>query len=395
MSSPSSSNWRVRHSASEVVCGPGALEALPEAVEARSLKRVLIVTDPGIRSVGHVERAERLLDEAGIAFSTFDGVEENPEEKHVALGVDAARSFGPDCIVGLGGGSSMDCAKGINFVLSNGGRMEDYWGDGKATRPMLSSFGVPCTAGTGSEAQRFALISRPTDHVKMACGDEKARFEVVILDPDLPRTAPTDVIAQSGMDAVSHAVETAVTLSRNGFSICYSREAFRLLERSLLAAVGGARDSQTWTDMLVGAHLARAAIEASMLGAAHAAANPLTARFGVVHGAAVGLMLPAVVRFNSELDAGIYDALLGVSTNSDTSGGRRGADSAASSSSALVSRLEDLQRATGLPSSLSDVDVREDALDELANDAAGQWTAQHNPRPVGQDDFARLYRAVL
>ena len=392
MSSSTSSHWQVRQAASEVIFGPGALESLPEALARRGLRRALIVTDPGIEEVGHVQRAERLLADAGIALYTFDGVEENPEEDHVAAGVEAARRFDPDCILGLGGGSSMDCAKGINFVLTNGGRMEDYWGDGKAKSPMLPSVGIPCTAGTGSEAQRFALISRSSDHIKMACGDEKARFGVVILDPDLPRTAPTEVIAHTGMDAVSHAVETAVTMSRNGFSICYSREAFRLLERSLLAAVSGSQETETWGDMLVGAHLAGAAIEASMLGAAHAAANPLTSRFGVVHGAAVGLMLPAVVRYNAEHQAGIYDALLSVS--SDDGSDDDAPDSASASANLLIERLEELRRLTGLPSTLRDVAVTESALEGLANDAARQWTAQHNPRTVGRDDFARLYREV-
>ena len=387
MSSSTSSCWRVRQSAAEVIFGPGALDSLPEALARRGLRRALIVTDPGIEEVGHVDRAERLLADAGIDLRTFDGVEENPEEEHVAAGVEVAKRFEPDCILGLGGGSSMDCAKGINFVFTNGGRMEDYWGDGKAERPMLPSVGIPCTAGTGSEAQRFALISRSSDHIKMACGDEKARFGLVVLDPDLPRTAPREVIAHTGMDAVSHAVETAVTISRNGFSICYSREAFRLLERSLLAAVAGSQETETWGDMLVGAHLAGAAIEASMLGAAHAAANPLTSRFGVVHGAAVGLMLPAVVRYNAEHDAGIYDALLSVSSSD-------GRDIVSGSAAALVSRLVELQRQIGLPSSLRDVDVAEGALDGLANDAARQWTAQHNPRTVEREDFARLYREV-
>ena len=144
-----------------------------------------------------------------------------------------ARQEQIDFLVGLGGGSSMDTAKGCNFLLTNGGRMEDYWGVGKATRPMLPLIAIPTTAGTGSECQSFALITHPQTHVKMACGDPKAAARVAILDPELTLTQPPAVAAATGMDALSHALETAVTRRRNPISQMLSREAFRLCARGL------------------------------------------------------------------------------------------------------------------------------------------------------------------
>src|SRR5690606_38861942 len=142
-------------------------------------------------------------------------------------GVRVARRYEPEVIIGLGGGSSMDCAKGVNFVYTNGGQMKDYWGVGKALKPMLPMTAVPTTAGTGSETQSFALISDETTHVKMACGDKKASFRVAVLDPELTRTQPGQVTALTGIDALSHAIETYVTTRRNWISLFYSREAWR------------------------------------------------------------------------------------------------------------------------------------------------------------------------
>ena len=283
-----------------IVFGAGAIERLGELVREYGGTRVLLVTDPGIVAAGHVQRAEKSLAAAGVHFARFDRVVENPTTEVVDACVAFARQEQIDFLVGLGGGSSMDTAKGCNFLLTNGGRMEDYWGVGKATRPMLPLIAIPTTAGTGSECQSFALITHPQTHVKMACGDPKAAARVAILDPELTLTQPPAVAAATGMDALSHAVETAVTRRRNPISQMLSREAFRLCARGLRRVFEHPQDVNARGDVLLGAALAGMAIENSMLGAAHAAANPLTARYGVIHGHAVGLMLPAVVRFNAQ-----------------------------------------------------------------------------------------------
>ena len=194
---------------------------------------MLLVTDPGIVAAGHVQRAEESLAAAGVHVARFDRVVENPTTEVVDACVAVARQEQIDFLVGLGGGSSMDTAKGCNFLLTNGGRMEDYWGVGKATRPMLPLIAIPTTAGTGSECQSFALITHPQTHVKMACGDPKAAARVAILDPELTLTQPPAVAAATGMDALSHAIETAVTRRRNPISQMLSREAFRLCARGL------------------------------------------------------------------------------------------------------------------------------------------------------------------
>ena len=343
--------------------------------------RVLIVTDPGLVAAGHVGHAVERLRAAGFETAVFDGAAENPTTHHVDRGVRVAQSHRPDLLIGLGGGSSMDCAKGINFMYTQGGSMEDYWGVDKARKPMLPTLGVPTTAGTGSEAQRFALISRPGDHRKMACGDRKARFRTVILDPALIETVPRDVAAVTGIDALSHAVESFVTTRRNPISQLFAAEAFRLIERSFEGYLDQPTAVGPRGDMLLGAHLAGAAIEASMLGAAHSCANPLTAHYGMVHGQAVGLMLPHVVRFNGSSVAHLYEHLA-------AQAGLDGVD-------ALSDRLAALLSAAGLQSRLEACGVQRERLSQLADEAADQWTANFNPRAMDADAFRALYEAAF
>src|SRR5437763_2596645 len=239
-----------------VAFAPGNLQHLGAIVKSESAARVLLVTDAGIRDAGHEERAVRSLYQSGLVVRVFDEVEENPTTIIVYKGLRVAREFKPDLIVGLGGGSSMDCAKGINFLYSNGGVMQDYWGIGKATKPMLPLIAIPTTAGTGSDAQSFALITDPDTHQKMACGDTKALARVAILDPELTATQPPRVAAATGIDAVAHAVDTAVTTKRNETSLGFSAEAWRLLNRSFDAAVTDPTNTKARADMLLGAHLA-------------------------------------------------------------------------------------------------------------------------------------------
>ena len=196
------------------------------------LKTVLLVTDSGVVAAGHAETgaAVRCRQQRVKAIVLFDKVRENPANARrgrvLAWASRVASEI--DGIVGLGGGSGMDTAKGCNFLLTNGGRMQDYWGLEKAKKPMLPFIAIPTTAGTGSECQSFALIADEATHQKMACGDPKAAARIAILDPVLTLSQPRRVAACTGMDALSHALETTVTTRRNPLSLAYSREAFHL-----------------------------------------------------------------------------------------------------------------------------------------------------------------------
>ena len=364
-----------------VVFGEGSLLRLGELAREFAFTRTLVVSDRGIVAAGLVDRAVVALRAAGITPFFFHDFDANPDTAMVEAGRTHAAACGVDSLVALGGGSSLDCAKGIDFVLTNGGSMRDYRGFGKAARPMSPMIGVPTTAGTGSDAQSYAIISDSVTHEKMACGDPKAAFKIALLDPVLTVSQPRTVTAIAGYDALSHAVESYVTVSRTEISDLFAREAWRLLEahyEQVLAAPDalGARGA-----MLIGAHEAGLAIDQSMLGATHACANPLTANHGTPHGVAIAVMLPHVVRWNAAHVGDRYGALLRVS-------GRDGGDDPGER---LAARLEELARCGGLPATLRELGVPHDGLSMLASDAAKQWTGAFNPRPFDAAAALALY----
>lgn len=369
-----------------MVVGADGIDRLGPLAGELGTRRALVVSDPGIVKAGHVERGLASLKAANIETYLFDGARENPTTREIDAGLEVARRYEPELLVGLGGGSSMDCAKGINFVYSNGGTMHDYHGVGLATAPMLPMIAVPTTAGTGSEMQSFALISDPETHVKMACGDKKASCRIAILDPRLTLTQPDQVTALTGIDAVSHALETYVTRRRNPVSLMYSREAWRLLSANFKRVLSHPDDLEARAAMQLGAAYAGVAIENSMLGASHALANPLTATYGTAHGQAVGLMLPHVIRFNGEVHDEWYRELLAVG------GGAGGAPPASAGAHGLADFVTELVNAAGLKIRLDECGVQQEQMSELAAAAARQWTGNFNPRTVDQESLLGIYQ---
>ena len=353
--------------AQSLVFGPGTFDQLGEVARTLKLTHVLLVSDRGMLPTGYVDHARHTLRGAGIAVDDFHEFSESPTSDMVEKGREYAAFLGIDSIVGLGGGSSMDCAKGINFVRTNGGTMSDYWGYGKATKPMLPMIAVPTTAGTGSEAQSYALISDPKTHAKMACGDKKAAFTAAILDPELTVSQPPQVTAATGYDAIAHAVETWVATRRNPVSELFSREAWTLLSSNYERVLTHPGDLDARSGMQLGAHFAGAAIERSMLGATHACANALSARYDTVHGVAIALMLRHVVRWNSRGRTGAPDGV--ASRYSELAGDLP----------AVLGRMAD---AGGVPAGLAASGAARTDIAALAADAAKQWTGTFNPRPL-------------
>jgi alcohol dehydrogenase len=366
-----------------VIFGADTLERVGELARELGGRRVLLVTDKGIAAAGHPSRAVGFMEAAGLHVTVYDEVRENPTTVDVDRGVAVAREAGIDLIVGLGGGSSMDTAKGVNFILTNGGHMKDYWGVGKATKPMLPMIAIPTTAGTGSECQSYALISDEVTHLKMACGDPKAAAKVAILDPLLTVSQPPRVTACTGIDTLTHALETAVTKKRTPLSAIYSREAFLLCLGGLERVLRDPQDLEARGMMQLSAAFAGTAIENSMLGAAHSAANPLTARFGVVHGQAVGLMLPSVIAFNAR-DPLAHSRYLELSLAADLGPIEE-----------FVAELEVLLDVAKMREGLAQYGIDRSQFPILAKEAAQQWTAGFNPRTITAEDFEGIYEEVF
>lgn len=373
------------HPRTRFVFGAGVVDRIGGFVRELGASRVLLVTDAGLVAAGHVARVEALLRGGGCEVATFADVRPNPTTDDVEACAAAARAHRTELFVGLGGGSCIDAAKGANFLVTNGGAMADYRGHGRATRPMLPLVAVPTTAGTGTESQSFALISDASTHEKLACGDPKAAPRIALLDPALTLTQPRAVTATTGIDTLGHAVEAAVTRSRHPLSLLYAHEAFRRVRQALPRVLEQPDDLDARGSMQLAAAFAGTAIELSMLGAAHAAANPLTRHFDVEHGAAVGLALPWVVRFNGADPAGnkAYRELA-------EAAGIRTDDPA----EAIAVEVERLIALAGLPNRLVLRGLQFLPFTRLAEEAAAQWTAQHNPRALTAADFEALYRSI-
>ncbi len=355
-----------------VLFGAGEFARLGEAARELGGTRCLLVADQGMLDRGYAQDAIRSLRARRMEVFAFHDFTSGPTAAMVDAGAAYAAPNNIDLIVGLGGGSSLDCAKAINFVASNGGSIKDYWGYGKASRPMLPMIAVPTTAGTGSEAQTYTVIADAGTHARMSCGDSKAAYRAAILDPKLTISQSRELTATSGYDAISHAIETLVSTRRNALSECFSRSAWRLLNSSFERVLKEPEDLEARGAMLLGAHFGGMAMEYSMLGAAHACASPLTTNFGLRHGAAIAAVLSHVVEWNGSAAGRQYEELSGD----------------------LVSRLRALGERAELPMTLRDANVPEPALPRLAEEAAAQWTGKFNPRHFDGAAALEIYRCA-
>ena len=373
-----------------IVFGTDIVDDLGQHVTNLGAKRAFIVTDEGLVAAGHVERAERCLRHRGVDVRRFDRVRENPTSADIDACRSAVGDDDVDVFIGLGGGSSIDVAKGCNFVFAGGGSIADFEGRGTARGTLRPMIAIPTTAGTGSEVQSFALVGDDATHRKMACGDVQAMPCLALLDPTLTVSQPRFVTACTGLDAIGHAVETAVTRVGTPVSRMYAVEAFRLLNENFPRVLATPNDLEARGAMLVGAAWAGMAIEHSMLGAAHSMANPLTAHDGIVHGQAVAMTLPVVVGYNgvdARARAG-YAELVRVMRSDDIG---RANPAGSDDVERLVARLRELLRIADISANLRDHGVTKASLPQRAHEAASQWTAQFNPRAIGEDDFGRLY----
>ena len=360
----------------KVIFGPNCVRLVGNKAKEFNATKALIVTDSGILNAGHLDVVLESMNDSQVDCIVYSEVTENPSSYDVNNCATFAKSHSVDLILGLGGGSSLDTAKGANFIITNGGEMKDYRGIDKASNDMLPFFAIPTTAGTGSECQSFAIISDTQTHEKMACGDKRAAARIAFLDPLLTTTQPFKITAQTGIDAISHSIESLVTKTKTDVSEQYSRLSFQLINRSFKNVIKDPENINARSDMLLGAAYAGTAIECSMLGAAHAAANPMTAKFSIPHGVAVGIMLPHVIKYNS-LDnevADVYDSLIG---------------------QCLSERVVELLNIAKIKVRLSEYGITNNDLLSLSEAAATQWTGNFNPRRVSVDDFLELYKSAL
>jgi alcohol dehydrogenase len=360
-----------------------------EEVRALGCSRALIVTDAVLASRTDVPgRVEKTLGDtcAGV----FSDVVPDSGVHVVDAGAAFARERGADCIVSVGGGSAIDTAKGIAIVLKEGGSLRDYEGFQVLKRPQTPHVAIPTTAGTGSEVTYVAVIKDHEAHQKLLFGDYNIIPNTALLDPDLTVGLPPLLTAATGMDAMSHAVESIHSQQNEPIADGLALHAIRLIAEFLPRAVADGKDLVARGQMLIASNMAGAAFSNAQVGLVHAIAHTVGARYGIHHGLANSIVMPHVVRFNAAEVAGAYRPIagaFGVATDGLS-------DEACAET--VARRLSELSARTGLPQTLSSQGVPESALPDLAEATLADASIIYNGRTVlGAEELLEVYRAAF
>lgn len=372
-----------------VVFGSGSSRDVREEVRALGCARAVIVTDSVLASRTDVPgRIEKTLGDTCVGV--FSDVVPDSGVHIVDAGAAFARERGADCIVSVGGGSAIDTAKGIAIVLKEGGSLRDYEGFQVLKRPQTPHVAIPTTAGTGSEVTYVAVIKDHEAHQKLLFGDYNIIPNTALLDPDLTVGLPPGLTAATGMDAMSHAVESIHSQQNEPIADGLALHAIRLIREFLPRAVADGKDLVARGQMLIASNMAGAAFSNAQVGLVHAIAHTVGARYGIHHGLANSIVMPHVVRFNAVEVAATYRpvaAALGVAVDGLT-------DEACAE--LVAERLSGLAAKTGLPLTLSSQGVPEAALPELAEATLADASIIYNGRTVlGADELLEVYRAAF
>lgn len=371
---------------------PGSAKRLAEICREQDATSVMIVTDPGIRKAGLLERVLPGFAACALPVAVFDETEADPSDATVLKASDVARRHKADLVVGFGGGSSMDVAKLVALLASPGcsQSLSDMYGVGNAKGRRLPLIQVPTTAGTGSEVTPIAIVTTGAT-TKAGVVSPVLQPDVALLDAELTLGLPPQVTAATGIDAMVHAIEAYTSkLKKNPLSDMLAKEALKLLSTNLVKVVKEGSDIEARSNMLLGALLAGQAFANAPVAAVHALAYPLGGHFHIPHGLSNSLVLPHVMRFNApdaqHLYAELAPIIMGKSYKSGT---------ATKVTAQLIDFIEDLIMEVELPARLRDCKVPENVLGKLASDAMLQQRLLiNNPREVTEKDALDIYRAA-
>jgi alcohol dehydrogenase class IV len=373
-------------SPTKIVYGEGVSADAGLEMSALGSRRPLLVTDAGVRAAGLVDGVLKALGKS--CAGVFDEVPQDSGVHVVEKAAELARSAGADGVVSLGGGSVLDTAKGLALLLTEGGRLADYQGFQMLSRRQAIHVAIPTTAGTGSEATFAALIKDHQSHSKVLLFDAHLAPDVAILDPRLLASLPPRITAFTGMDALTHAVESLHSLQAEPFSDALALHAVRLIAGNLPACVERGRDLEARGRMLVAATLAGQAFTNAMVGVVHALAHTLGGRFGVPHGLANAILLPFGMEYNLRESAAHYARV------AEAFGVRRAGLGEEQSARAAVQAVRELLVRLGLPSKLREAGVPRAALSECGEAALSDGSIVYNPRPADAASLTELLEAA-
>ncbi len=369
-----------------LIVGNGAIQQLPEVVASLG-KKALIVTDPGLVKAGICAGIEAVLSQQGIEFDVFDRVEPDPRIEIVFDCVETTKQTHADVLIGLGGGSSMDIAKVAAILVTHSDDISTYFGIGNIPSPGLPTIMIPTTSGTGSEVTPIAVLSDKKEQLKKGIVSDYLFTRAAVVDPELTYGLPPYITAFTGMDALTHAIEAYTNKHAHPFIDTFALESVRLIGQSLLTAVTDGTHQQARYEMALGSLYGGLCLGSVNTAAVHALAYPLGGTFDIPHGVANSLLLPYVMKFNVPANTEKYAAVaqaLGCDISSKTP---------QEAALMAVSKVEELSKACGIVSRMSELNIPESAIPEMAV-AAMKVTRllNNNPREVTVQDAEAIYR---
>ncbi len=373
--------------------GFGAREVLPEEIRNRGYKKVLVVTDKSLFEIGLTKKVTDKLEEAGIEYTVFSDVKPNPTVKNVKDGLEVCRNFGADVIVTVGGGSSIDTAKGISVVMTNPDREDivSLNGLSNTINKGMPLIALPTTHGTAAEVTINYVITDEEREVKMVCVDPHDIPLVAIVDTELMSTLPKSIAASTGMDALTHAIEGYITKAHNTMSDMFHMRAIELIFENLPSAVNE-RNQEAIDKMGLAQYIAGMGFSNVGLGIVHSMAHQLGAVYDTPHGLANAILLPTVMRYNgqdSETAQRFREILINI--------GRPDAAHLNDQDviNTFVWKISELSKEVGITQTIKDVGAKEEDFGMLADKAMEDPCKPGNPREVTREDFIELYRQAM
>lgn len=368
--------------------GTGCIEEVPAEIKALGLTKALIVTDKVLNQIGLVGELTKLLEQNGIQYAIYDGVQPNPTVANVNNGLAMLKEQNCDFVISFGGGSSHDCCKGIALLATNGGAIGDYEGVNRSKKPQLPMIAVNTTAGTASEMTIFCIITDEERHIKMALVDKNMTPIIAVNDANLMLNIPKALTAATGMDALTHAIEAYVSTNATPVTDACAQKAIELIAKYLRTAVHEGKNVEARENMAYAEYLAGMAFNNASLGYVHAMAHQLGGMFDLPHGVCNAVLLPHVQEYNAQVAAGrLRDIAKFMGADVEGLSEQEGARKA-------IDLMKELSKDVEIPSGLDALNVPEEAFDELATNALKDACGLTNPKQATHEEIVAIYRAA-
>lgn len=369
--------------------GYGAIENIVTEVKSHGWKKAMVASDPGLIKFGVTKKVTDLLDKAGLAYEIYSDIKPNPTIENVKDGVESFKKMGADYIIAIGGGSSMDTSKAIGIIINNPefADVRSLEGLSPTKNPCVPTIAVPTTAGTAAEVTINYVITDVEKHRKFVCVDPHDMPIIAVVDPVMMETMPKSLVAATGMDALTHAIEGYITKGAWELSDMFHIEAIRIISHNIVDSYNGGKKGRE--EMALGQYVAGMGFSNVGLGLVHAMAHPLSAFYDTPHGVACSILLPTVMAFNAEAtgtkyrDIAIAMGVEGVEKMSQEEYRK-----------AAVDAVKALSVAVGIPANLKGI-VKEEDLSFLADSALADACFGGNPRPASKEEVIAIYKSLM